>query len=166
MMKMRGGQTKFATLAKHMEDAWQLHGSATAEAEQELGPRGQRTADSRFTIHNPAIIDIMNTAGDGVADLGDLELSVESLDQLLTQIASTNTPRPVRIPATTLSALLRANPGVDGNISPGSGDPGIRSRLREESPEEAEVRRRRREAMVLQREGGEVVIHPHTRPRL
>lgn len=72
------------------------------------------------------------------------ELSVESLDQLLARDGST--VYPLQIPTAALSALLHAQGDRRGGIPLESA-----TRRPEESPEEAEVRRRRnRSARVME----------------
>jgi len=75
-----------------------------------------------------------------------LNLSVESLDRLLARAGSTTSP--VRVPTAALSALLHNHTARTSGTTVGSG-----ARLPEESPEEAEMRRRRnRSVRVMETE--------------
>ena len=79
--------------------------------------------------------------GEGL-DEGYTALSVESLDRLLSRAGSSS--QPVRVPAAALSALLHEQTGrADG------GPLARGSRHAEESPEEAEMRRRRNRAVTV-----------------
>lgn len=70
----------------------------------------------------------------------DLDLSVESLENILSRAGSAS--QPVRVPTAALSALLHSHAGRRGTVS------ATRStrQFPEESPEEAEIRRRRNRA--------------------
>ncbi|KAF1353637.1 hypothetical protein BDV97DRAFT_419676 [Delphinella strobiligena] len=69
----------------------------------------------------------------------ELDLSVETLDQIISRAGAN--ARPVRVPSAALSALLHTQADRESHLLHGRG-----TRFLEESPEEAEVRRRRNRA--------------------
>ena len=127
--RLRHGRASYRDVADAVESAGRLSQSAM--------PLSMRPDGSYYADHLP----LLSSDDDA---LRDLDLGLESLDIMLSRVASST--HPVRVPTAALSAMLRNHQGRLSTTPPRE-----TPRFPDESPEEAEVRRRRnRAARVLE----------------